>query len=45
MWGMWKVSPVPMYINFYFFNILNPEDIYKSGAKLQLQEVGPYVFK
>ena len=45
MWGMWKDAPVPMYINFYFFNILNTDDITKHHAKPILQEVGPYVFK
>merc|ERR1711928_20600 len=45
MWGMWKQSPVPMHINFYFFNITNTYDVVHHKAKPMLQEIGPYVFE
>lgn len=45
---LWEVTPIPVYIEFYFWNWTNPEDIYNedpSVRKPKLVEMGPYVFK
>lgn len=36
--------PVPIYLRFYFFNVLNPESVEFEGAKPILRERGPYTF-
>lgn len=36
--------PVPVYMNFRFFNVTNVADV-KSGQKPILKEVGPYVYR
>ncbi|XP_067010074.2 protein croquemort [Anabrus simplex] len=41
---IWKYTPVPMTLEFYFFNWTNPEDIRKPGTKPNLVQMGPYVF-
>ncbi|KAF4527838.1 hypothetical protein B566_EDAN014639 [Ephemera danica] len=40
---LWRGTPVPLYIQFYFFNWTNPEDI--ENMKPVLREMGPYRFK
>ncbi len=44
-YSLWEVTPIPMHIEFYFFNWTNPKDLYHPGSKPYLQEVGPYVFR
>ena len=36
--------PVPVYMNFMFFNVTNPDDM-KNGSKPIVNEIGPYVYK
>ncbi|OXA59423.1 Protein croquemort [Folsomia candida] len=44
-YGLWEVTPIPMYIEFYFFNWTNPKDLHDPNKKPILVEVGPYVFR
>ncbi|KAK7066711.1 Scavenger receptor class B, member 2 [Halocaridina rubra] len=37
--------PVPIYMQFYLFNVTNPDEIRFHGAKPALQEVGPYTYE
>lgn len=37
--------PFPQFSSFYFFNVTNPEEVSKKGAKPVLVEMGPYVFE
>lgn len=37
--------PIPLRVNFYFFNVTNPEEIERRGAKPILKEVGPYGYQ
>uniref|UniRef100_A0A5F9DNX9 Scavenger receptor class B member 2 n=1 Tax=Oryctolagus cuniculus TaxID=9986 RepID=A0A5F9DNX9_RABIT len=39
----WEKPPLPVYTQFYFFNVTNPEEILR-GEKPLLQEVGPYTY-
>ncbi|GLH07584.1 Protein croquemort [Gryllus bimaculatus] len=42
---MWKEPPVPIFIEFFFFNWTNPEELNTPGSQPHLQECGPYVFR
>uniref|UniRef100_A0A2K6GNS2 Scavenger receptor class B member 2 n=1 Tax=Propithecus coquereli TaxID=379532 RepID=A0A2K6GNS2_PROCO len=39
----WEKPPVPVYTQFYFFNVTNPEEILR-GETPRLEEVGPYTY-
>lgn len=39
----WRKPPLPVYSQFYFFNVTNPEEILQ-GEKPRLEEVGPYTY-
>lgn len=41
----WKDIPVPIYERFYFFNITNPQEIERFGAKPKLAEIGPFTYR
>nr|XP_008519036.1 PREDICTED: lysosome membrane protein 2-like [Equus przewalskii] len=40
----WKNPPLPVYSQFYFFNVTNPEEILR-GETPRLEEVGPYTYR
>lgn len=40
----WKTPPPPVYMEYFFFNITNVDEILK-GAKPQVQQVGPYAYR
>lgn len=42
---VWKKNPIPLTLEFYFFNWTNPEDLENPDVKPRLEEVGPYKFK
>lgn len=41
----WKQLPIPVYYRYYFFNVSNPLEIERSGAKPIVQEIGPFTYK
>lgn len=42
---MWKETPIPMYMEFYFFNWTNPDKFEKyETIKPNFVEMGPYTF-
>ncbi|XP_046389200.1 protein croquemort-like isoform X1 [Ischnura elegans] len=41
---LWKETPIPMYIEFYMYNVTNSEEVRNNKAKPILIELGPYVF-
>lgn len=43
-YDLWKKFPIPLSIDFYFFNWTNPEQVYNSSAKPIFKEIGPYRF-
>ncbi|XP_012280921.1 scavenger receptor class B member 1 [Orussus abietinus] len=42
---LWKKPPIDVFIKVYIFNITNPVEFLNGEEKLQLQEVGPYVYQ
>ncbi|XP_008591031.1 PREDICTED: lysosome membrane protein 2 [Galeopterus variegatus] len=40
----WEKPPLPVYTQFYFFNVTNPEEILR-GETPRLEEVGPYTYR
>ena len=42
---MWKDVPVPVYERYYFFNITNPHEVERFGAKPRLKEIGPFTYR
>lgn len=37
--------PIPIYMQFWLFNVTNPHDIRYDGAKPVLQEIGPFTYE
>lgn len=42
-WRNWFELESPVYLNFYIFNVTNPDDV-ELGQSPVLEEVGPYVY-
>ncbi|KAM7368856.1 hypothetical protein PAMP_013161 [Pampus punctatissimus] len=40
----WKRPPPPVYMEFFFFNVTNPDEFLK-GAKAKVNQVGPYTYR
>jgi len=40
----WLAPPAPIFMDYYFFDVVNPEEIAK-GAKPIVRQVGPYVYR
>lgn len=45
IFNLWAKPPVDLYIKIYLFNITNAEAFLAGREKLQVEEVGPYVYK
>ncbi|XP_073727741.1 lysosome membrane protein 2 [Misgurnus anguillicaudatus] len=41
----WKNPPPPIFLEFFFFNVTNPDAFLKGEAKPQVTEMGPYTFR
>ncbi|CAL4110951.1 unnamed protein product, partial [Meganyctiphanes norvegica] len=37
--------PIPIYMQFYMFNLTNKDDVVNTGAKPNLQQLGPYTYE
>ena len=44
-YGIWQNPPVPIYLEFYFWNWTNPVENPTPGYKPILKELGPYVYR
>ena len=44
-WNRWVDTPVPIFLNAYIFIVSNPDDVINNGAKPNLTEKGPYVYR
>lgn len=45
VFATWKNPPPPVYMEFFFFNVTNPEAFLKGEAKARLSEMGPYTYR
>ncbi|TRY97131.1 hypothetical protein DNTS_032787 [Danionella cerebrum] len=45
VFGTWKNPPPPVFMEFFFFNVTNPEAFLKGEAKAKLVEMGPYTYR
>jgi hypothetical protein len=43
-YALWKDTPVPITLDFFFFNWTNPEELLQENFRPDLVEVGPYRF-
>uniref|UniRef100_A0A8C5XTP6 Scavenger receptor class B member 2 n=1 Tax=Microcebus murinus TaxID=30608 RepID=A0A8C5XTP6_MICMU len=44
LFDSWEKPPLPVYTQFYFFNVTNPEEVLRGEAP-RLEEVGPYTYR
>ncbi|XP_055853022.1 scavenger receptor class B member 1 isoform X2 [Episyrphus balteatus] len=45
IFGLWEKPPVDLYLKVYLFNITNAEAFLAGREKMNVEEVGPYVYK
>ncbi|CAG0899946.1 unnamed protein product, partial [Darwinula stevensoni] len=41
----WIEPPIPIYLQFYMFNVTNPDEFLYMGATPKLQQLGPYTYR
>ena len=41
----WKKSPVPVFMQFYVFDVVNVDEVVETGAKPCVVERGPYTYR
>jgi len=44
-YNAWVETPIPVFTKFYFFDMINPRDLFHSHEKPILEEKGPYTFR
>ena len=44
MCQVWAAPPVPVFMQFYVFNVTNPDAI-KAGVKPSVEEIGPFTYR
>ncbi|KAK9954920.1 hypothetical protein ABG768_014834 [Culter alburnus] len=45
VFATWKNPPPPVFMQFFFFNVTNPDAFLKGQAKPHLTEMGPYTYR
>ncbi|XP_041358901.1 platelet glycoprotein 4-like [Gigantopelta aegis] len=41
----WKKAPIPVYMQFYVFDVINSDEVIETGAKPSVLERGPYTYR
>ncbi|XP_033757218.1 lysosome membrane protein 2-like [Pecten maximus] len=41
----WKEPPFPIYFEFFFFDVLNPDEVTKMNKKMAVRQRGPYTYR
>jgi len=44
-YAAWKKTPIPVFTKFYFFDMLNPQELFHRHEMPILEERGPYTFR
>lgn len=44
LYDIWQDPPIPIYMQFYMFNLTNPEEVKDGGVPAVLQK-GPYTYR
>ena len=44
-YAAWKETPIPVYTKFYFFDMVNPQELFHRNEMPILEERGPYTFR
>ena len=44
LYDIWSELPIPIYMQFYMFNLSNPEEV-KQGRKPYVVQKGPYTYR
>ncbi|XP_060084444.1 lysosome membrane protein 2-like [Ylistrum balloti] len=44
VYDAWKEPPFPIYFEFYFFDVLNPEEVSTLNKKIEVKQRGPYTY-
>ena len=44
-YNAWKETPIPVFTKFYFFDMVNPRELFHSKEMPILVEQGPYTFR
>ena len=44
-YDIWRVTPMPIVLSFYLYNLTNPKEFEKGKELPNVDEVGPYVYK
>lgn len=45
LFPFWKDLPVPLFVSMYIFNLTNAKDVQLNGAKPELVQLGPFVYR
>ncbi|KAK7143000.1 hypothetical protein R3I93_014225 [Phoxinus phoxinus] len=45
VFATWKNPPPPVFMQFFFFNVTNPDAFLRGEAKARLAEMGPYTYR
>ena len=45
MYDYWLNPPVPIYMQFYMFNVTNPDEVLQKGERPSLAQYGPYTYR
>ena len=44
LYDIWSELPIPIYMQFYMFNLSNPEEVKRGGKPFMVQK-GPYTYR